>query len=502
MMSMQSILQRIGLVLLCVFFPATVAAGIAPIAVFPLRDLSLGGNGINIPLTQYLASRLAENGSEVINLETIISFMANNRIRTSGQLETFHIKQVQEELGAAFILLGTVTQAKEIPIPSLGLTLNLIRTDDARTIWSYVGAVSGADIQTILGIADIKSIAGLEIVLGNDIMTRWPGEIVNREQVSSVSIDSIVLEPQNLSPGGEIYCSVTFRNIWQAGRAPRVFFKADDQIHAASLRPGSNTYEASWVVGDRDGRYAVTLILEWPFYGRIETVPLGFYVVDGAPPLLNVDLKGEQMQGDPPIFTGDVTVVPSLLIRKPIDRWRITFKTDTDIVLALQEGKGDLPEWFTWEGVLGDFDKPQGLYKVVLDVWDEAGNIGSATKEFELNRSIPSVTITAEKKEQEMVLDLQRDSKLPLAFWRLEMWSEEGKLLKAAEGRELPAQVKIDLPANSENQNIEGLLMMGDVLGHKTQKEIKGLLPVDGQETEKETEKGTKPGTQTWVEDF
>jgi hypothetical protein len=502
MMPMLSTLKRIGLVLLCTLFPATVAAGVAPIAVFPLRDLSLGGNGVNLPFTQYLASRLAETGSEISSLDTIISFMANNRIRVAGQLETYHIKLVQEELGAAFILLGTITQAKENPTPSVGLTLNLIRTDDARTIWSYVGAISSADIQTILGVGDIKSVAGLEMVLGNDIMARWPGEIVNREQQTTISIDSIVLEPEHLSPGGEIYCAVSFRNIWQEGRAPRIFFKADDQFHAASLLPGSNTYAASWIVGEKDGRYPVTLILEWPFYGRTETVPLGFYIVDGAPPLVDVNLKGESMAGDPPIFTGEVTVVPQLLIRKPIVRWRIAFQTDTGIVLALQEGSGNLPEWFTWEGILGEFERPQGLYKVILDVWDESGNMGSATKQFELNRTIPMVAITAEKKEQEMVLDLQPDSKVPLAFWRLEMWSEEGKLLKTAEGSELPAQVKIDLPTNGEDQKIEGILMMGDVLGHKTQKEIKGLFPPAGQETDEETDKEAPLGTETWVEDF
>jgi hypothetical protein len=142
------------------------------------------------------------------------------------------------------------------------------------------------------------------------------------------------------------------------------------------------------------------------------------------------------------------------------------------------------------------------LYKVILDVWDESGNMGSATKQFELNRTIPMVAITAEKKEQEMLLDLQPDSKVPLAFWRLEMWSEEGKLLKTAEGSELPAQVKIDLPTNGEDQKIEGILMMGDVLGHKTQKEIKGLFPPAGQETDEETDKEAPLGTETWVEDF
>ena len=110
----------------------TSTAAAAPIAFFPLQDLSQGLNGINIPFTRYLAKRIDESGTGVFNFETIIAFMANNRIRSSGQLETYYINLVRQELGAAYVLLGTVTQNKEQPNLSLGVTLNLVRTSDAR----------------------------------------------------------------------------------------------------------------------------------------------------------------------------------------------------------------------------------------------------------------------------------------------------------------------------------------------------------------------------------
>jgi len=224
---MRNILQKLALTVLFVLFAASMATGassVAPVAVFPLQDMSQGRNGLDFPFTRYLIQRLQENGTEISRLDTVIAFMSNNRIRHSGQLETYHITRLREELGAAYVLLGTVIQNKDLPKPSLGLTLNLVRTNDGSTIWSYVGAVSGADERNLLGLGEATTARELEPVLADEILSRWPAsEILNQEQQSSASIDSVVLQPKKVVPGTEVHCTVRLRNLWLASRAPGFF---------------------------------------------------------------------------------------------------------------------------------------------------------------------------------------------------------------------------------------------------------------------------------------
>lgn len=506
-------IQQIFIVALLVLLQATMAGTAraetsAPVAVFPLQDMSHGRNGINIPFTKYLAERLAASGTKICRQEAVIAFMSNNRIRVAGQLETYHINRLREELGAAFVLLGTVIQKEDKPAPALGLILNLVQTSTGRTIWSYVGAVSAADHPKLLGLGEAKTARQLEPILGDDIMRSWPGESLKQQQKKSTSVDSIVLTPREVVPGAVLHCRVRLRNRWLENRAPRVFLQADDQIYAAAWNQASNTYEASWIAGQTDGRFPVTLIVEWPLYGRTETVSLGYYLVDDVQPLIALDLKDEGMEGDLPIFRDKVVIVPRQIIRKPIARWQISFSTDDDVVIAEQKEKGDLPAMIIWRGQTGMGSMlTEGDFTVRLEVWDEAGNNASDSKKFELKKTPPVVMVAAAKEGQQVKLDMKMqgygkhaDKKIPIAFWRLEMWSNKGKLLENTEGKDLPAQVDMLLPSAEDGQDIQGTLVVRDVLGNTAYKKLGNLLQSDAEKKKKASEE--KSTTKAWVEEF
>jgi TolB-like protein len=96
-------------------------------------------------MTRVLAEYLAQNNNEIIGPDTVIAFMANNRIRNVGYLESFDVFRVRDELRAGFVLLGTIMQQKERPEPTMALALYLVRTSDARTVWSYNGSVTTSE---------------------------------------------------------------------------------------------------------------------------------------------------------------------------------------------------------------------------------------------------------------------------------------------------------------------------------------------------------------------
>ncbi len=495
-------LQKIRMLVLAVCFicaPAIAPASV-PVAVFPLQELGEGRNDANIPFTEVLAERLADSGNEIIGLDTIIAFMANNRIRHVGYLENLHISWARRDLGAAFVLLGTVTQRKENREPSMGLTLNLVRTSDLRTIWTYAGSVSTGEERRLLGIGEPQSVSELQSLLLDEIMEQWPWEIVNDEhQLGSFSIDSAVLEPEYVRPGGEVHSLVRLANTWAAGQAPRVFFKADEQLYPATISADGHTYEGDWVAGEENGRVPVTLLLEWPHYGRTETALLGNYLIDGTQPLIEVELRGTKLLDGKQVFNRQLIILPRMLIRKPLARWRLAFYVEGNSRVADMDGTGNLPESFIWTGRenIGD-----GLYEIVVEVWDKAGNTARASQWAEMNRSLPDVDLALSKSEDKMVVELNHDNKVPLKYWRLEMWTKEGKILTQSEGRELPVKIGIELPDPDKKSEIRGVLFYQDVLGKEVRRKVEDLLPKLSEDTEAVKKKKSKGISENWVDEF
>jgi hypothetical protein len=274
-----------------VWFPAIVSATGVPVAVFPLQQFyEKTRNDVNLPFTVELAKRLKDSGNEILDLETVITFMANNRIRTVGYLETFYIYKILNDLVVKFVLLGTVTQLKESPEATVGMSLNLVRTSDARIIWSYVGSSTISDELKVLKIGQPQSTFELLSLLLDEIIEQWPWQIINKmQQGDSIKVDTTQLRPGYASFGDEIHSRVRLRHIWPAEQKQRIFFKAEDKLYPARKLADGKTIEATWVAGNLNGNFPVNLVFEWPDYGRTETILLGNYIVDGVPPVVDLE---------------------------------------------------------------------------------------------------------------------------------------------------------------------------------------------------------------------
>lgn len=477
------------------------SAGV-PVVVFPLQELGERRNEVNLPYTVVLADRLRTSGNEITRLEAVIAFLANNRIRTAGHLESYHLSKVREELGAPLVLMGTITQNKERPEPSLGVVLQLVRTTDARTVWSYVGSLAAGDDRRAFGVGEAKSVGDLWPLLLDDIVRQWPWKTIGDEQRAfQVSIDTFVLNPGQVAPGREVRAWVRLRNVWPEGRAPRIFFKADDQLYPATATAEGNTYEATWVAGEKNGRFPVTLILDWPVYGRREAALLGNYVVDGTAPLFEIELRGVQMHEGMPVFRGELNIVPRPLVRKPLARWKVAFFDEDGALMAEESVSGNLPARITWHGQSRDGYVGDGTYRVVLEAWDQAGNVAKVEQEVVRLLSQPQVNLALAKKDESVVVDLDSDARVPLAFWRMEMWTREGKLLTHAEGTELPAQVGFNLADADQDKELQGYVIMQDILGNRTRKKVQDLLPKTAPKAE--VKKDVPTGvSESWVDGF
>jgi hypothetical protein len=478
------------------------AAGV-PIAIFPLQDFSAGQNDVDLNMAKVLSEALKQSGNEIIDVDTVIAFMANNRIRTVGQLEMFDAFRVRDQLGAGLVLLGTVTQRKKRPDPTLALTLSLVRTSDARTIWSYAGSVTTGSERKMLGIGELSSTEEMQPFLLEEMLGKWPWQRINEVQtVGAVNLDTITIAPSTAQPGRDIRCRVNVRDTWPANWAPHIFFKVDDQIYPATVSNDGKTIEGTWVAGKEDDRYTVYLVLEWALYRRSEVLRLGDYVVDGAPPLVEVQLKGGTTYEGRQVFNRDVVIVPSLIVPKPLERWRLSvnYKTDMgdDHHVGDMTGYGKLPETYVWtgRGYYGD-----GIYEFVVEAWDVAGNSGKGSSKAEYHRALPQAGLTLAEKDDGMVVDVDYVGKVPLRYWKIEMWTNEGRLIAESEGKKLPVQVEFAKHEALKEQAITGFVFLEDMLGKTSRVKIEDLLP-ELNKAKKPKEKKSTSVSESWVDDF
>ncbi len=489
-------------IFLLALLPVPARAAGSAVAIFPFQEVGEGRQGVNLQLSGELAVRLSEIGTEVIFPETVISFMASNRIRTLGSLEKRQVNQVRRDLGASFVLLGTVLERDKHRVPSIGLMLSLIRTSDARTIWTYAGSFSAARERNLLAIGDAEVSDDLQPFLFKEIEQLWPLQTIRNEQlVSSVVIDAVELTPRAVQPGGEVTCRVRLFESWPADNVPKIFFKVDNQLYPADPGNADKNFAGSWLASETNGIYTVSLIMDWPNYQRTETVLLGNYTVDGTLPMFELDLRGTATIDGRPVFLQGLRILTRKIVQEPVKRWHLTiFSVGRNETSATLNGEGELPESFYWNGRV-DLS-PEGLYRVTVEAWDQAENLAQVTGEAVLISQAAQMTLDLENKKDEIIVNLKDAGRVPLSYWRLEMWTKEGKILTQTEGDQLPVKFELEV-SEAEQSKLDGFLFYSDIMGRETRRRVRDLLPKLEEKNEKVKSKDeTKGISESWVDDF
>jgi hypothetical protein len=184
-------------------------------------------------------------------------------------------------------------------------------------------------------------------------------------------------------------------------------------------------------------------------------------------------------------------ILPSMKGREPVSHWRIWVEDDIGNVVLQDEADGKLPRNFFWAGqrFSGSLTE-DGIYRMILKVWDRAGNEAMTSEEVALKTNPPDVLLEAQKEDNILHLNIDRtDNEIPLSFWDLEVWTETGDLLKAADGTELPVTFDIALESDLEREKIEGTLVLLDVLGNETRVNMSDLFLMAMQKDDLEEEK-------------
>jgi hypothetical protein len=520
------------------------------VAVFPVEDLSQGVNSTNMEMTRHLTAELQAKGLHTVLEEDIISFMAAKRVRWLGYLDTDQILQIQENLGADLILFGTITQQSEKRSPTFGLSLQLVRTRDAKTVWSASAGLGLADMQRLLGLHEPTTLEELWPVLVRNVLEKWPADLDDDiaaqpllfdtetgELPPTLQIKNLSLSPRYVRPGEQVKCAIEIDNTDSSAEQPQVFIRVGTRVHLAQQTKEGLFYEASWTgseiekgifreVGhealklaaadlssqyfegiwagfDEDNIYPVSLILKWPS-GEQQMAFVGNYTVDSTPPDIDMFIKGMTLMEDLVTFNDRILILPKMKGREPSSHWRIWVEDDMGRTVLQDEADGKLPRNFYWKGEKfnGQLVK-DGIYRLILKVWDRAGNEAMTSQEVVFRSSPPDLIMDIKKDGQGLYLSIDTEDKgIPLSFWKLEVWNDDGDLLQKSDGTELPMQFDIPLQEDFEKEAIEGTVVLRDVLGNQTRVNVSDLFLMALQEDdleEEETSEATEDEDDTWA---
>ena len=196
---------------------------------------------------------------------------------------------------------------------------------------------------------------------------------------------------------------------------------------------------------------------------------VGTYTVDSTAPDIDMILRGDKVLDGLMTFKDKILILPKTSRGEPLTRWKIAVEDINGKILMGDEGEGQPPEKLMWSGQNFDgFLAKDGIYRLILKVWDRAGNEVETASEIAFRPNPPNVVLSIEKKDDTLQIHLDtEDKEIPLAYWRLEFWTETGDLVKFAEGYDLPVHNEIVIPADTEINKLEGSIMVRDILGNK-----------------------------------
>lgn len=486
------------LVLAALFRPALVRGG-GTIAVMPVEDLSQGANGYSQTMTANIITTLRDRGASVVPEAEVMEFMVKNRIRWLGYLDSQQIGKAKEKLGADLVILASVNQRRETDPPVFGLTMQVVRTVDGRVVWAGGGELCRADVRRLLGLAEPKTIEDVERLVVRQVMANLPESFVPHAGGGpSGQVDSVRLSATVLLPGETVACRIKFSG--QKGpKCEDVVVLVGGKEVPVTFREREHYYEAVWLAEAVAGEVGVSLRVGGKEAGGQE-IFVGTYQVDSQPPKVVLQAVGPRLDGHVIIREG-VSLVPVLAEPEPIRRWHLEVVDREGRIVMVGDGEG-LPDRFVWQGQTSHGGMAaDGLYKVILGVWDRAGNHVTSDLDVELLRRPPPVEIVLSRSSEGVAIDLGYGDRVPLAHWRAELVSATGDLIQEDGGERLPARLLVAREVVEGAAKIRLTFAAQDILGNQVKRIINDIGRAAKAETAATNGEQQAPAA-GWVEDF
>jgi TolB-like protein len=295
---------------------------------------------------------LIRSGYGLLDEQDVEGFLARKRIRRTGEISRKAAREIREELGADFVLVGSVEVFDEEDGLHVGLSCRLVDSSNGSITRAESSGIAGEDFTTLLGFGTIKSMDLLVDKAVEDLFRGWDGIPIGEKGAPSTSRQRegrpmIALFPfENISgrrAAGRIVSNILISRLVQKGAC-------------GVVEPGEVRY---WITRLRV-RYLEAIGIEaMSKLGReagADYLLLGIVVDyregvgEGFPPRVEMNVRMVDVEKGRMVWAGKTSMTgDDFLIALDFGKIRSTIplvkKASDSIIAGMGRGEGEKREW-------------------------------------------------------------------------------------------------------------------------------------------------------------
>lgn len=439
------------------------------VAVLPFDDLSAGGNALNLSFAAEVREVLREQGLEIVSPEKVNSFLAENRLRATGYIDSLHAVKLGMETGCDLIVVGSVTEKGCEKEGAVGFTYTILDGVTGKPVFGGSGAMSLGGCIGVLGLREPNGIDDIRATLlrENLLVNKSLTATRTSQPTELVRINGVALSKDVVQAGQPIECRMVVDFLQKS--ATRVFARIDDEVIPFAAEGDTGFYRALWPAPPEEGDYDLSFEMVWDETG--ETLSLGrlarFQVINTPPPL-KIDLKNVRTFNQISAVKDQVLIVPSLEDSRLLSHWSMAILNADGEEVARTGQDGNLPPRLIWKGKdKSNHSLSDGVYQIAFDAWDYAGNRSRVQRTILRQSQELSVNLTAivDNNLPYMHLAPAAAQVVPVESWSLRVMTSEGDTLLHQKGDALP--VKLPLRDPGKISHVLCDLEVVDILGNR-----------------------------------
>ena len=464
----------------------------AAIAVFPFEDLSKDLNGLDLKISTIIANKLVDKGFDVVYPMEIMSYFEKIKNPVTGWVDRITGIKVYKIFHCNLILLGTILE-KNRDTSEFSIAIRMISLPQFKLEWGNVATISKSEQISIL---ELKK-KNWETLI-NETLTRLLNKIPNLVLSKAtgkpeIDIESVEIFPKFAQKGKLINCRCRVKLV---GKYP-------DQLYLKILNKRikikliKNFFSVKFKAPTIDNRYPISLVCIWgkPF-NITKRLFLGSFYVDNKEPELKLNYKFANKINGKLYFSKFLKIIPVLKKHDYISRWIFeVFSLNDNKTLTEIKNYGKLPKFFIWKGVTSRGTVlPNGEYRIILSVWDKAGNFSKKYIDIYLVKAIYPPRVSAIMEDKKIFLKFNfGEHPVPISICDIEIFDINGNLIANKNSdKNLIKEVKLLFRKNI--RKVYYSVYVRDILGNKLKlKRI--MVEIEKKEKKKKIEK-------IWLNEF
>jgi len=435
------------------------------IALLPVADTTIDYNGVDLNLTDTLHQLLVEAGLTLLDDTSMRRFMAANRLRHSGSIDSFAVQKIGRELAVDLVLSATLCENGALGKERFGLILTALETVNGTVVWSFQSSSSLYQETTLLSVGAPRDGAELKFLVLLQVAQQAAAElpeIVPLRPAGGHQFKLVDLQifPEYVQGKSPVECQLKLESL--AAMPTRIILSSGKE--QLELLPGkvAGDYLGHWLAPAADGVYCVSLDIY-----AVDSEPIAMhnyasYTVINQAPQLTIELKQGFTLNEVTIFREQLLITARLHPNRAVSRWQVKVTRQDGTVVVDDQVDGELPRDLFWRGWNNKRQRlPDGEYTFTLIIWDAAGNRAEASRKVFLQSECQPIEANAVRRGKQNFVRLstpEGSSGLLGLNWKLQVLRPDGELLMEHSGSSLP--VEFVLP---DEKDVDFLLFSIDV---------------------------------------